>query len=365
MSAKAERAFVKALRLFGNPSAPHAEGREARAAVEDARAAIALAFRVKADDLIFTSGGTESNTIAVLGTPKGHAITTSIEHATIREAFRLRATHGSKTTFIRPDATGRVNADDIVQALRPNTVLVSVHHVHGECGVVQRIADIADAVRRTHPSVIIHTDASQSPLWLDAGPHTLRADLVTYDAQKVGGPKGAGILYAPRGTPLSPVFGGGSQERGIRPGTENTAAIVAAGVAFTEAVAGRVDRARTTIILRDYLADRLRAAVPNARIIGSMKHRVANNVLVAIPGVDADYLTVLLDTHGIAVTPRSACLGSVSAASHVAEELTGDDDLARSTIRFSLHQGSTKAELDRAVRALITVLPLATRVRVP
>lgn len=363
LTARAARAYARALSLYGNPSAPHEEGRAARTAIEYARSQIARTLAVKAEELIFTSGGTESNTLAILGTPKGHCVTTSLEHSSVKQAFRIREEHGSRVSVVKADRQGSVSVDDVLRALRPNTVLLSLHHVQGECGVVQRVADIARAVKKVRPQIIVHVDASQSPLWLDAGPHTLQADLVTYDAQKVGGPKGVGILYRNFAVPLTAVMGGGTQERSLRPGTENTPAIVAAGVAFEDACKGRKERARRVSALRDECVREVRARIPDAVLLGADKRRVANNAFFALPGVDGDYLAVLLDTHGVAVTPRSACLGSGGALSETAFELTRDESLAESTLRMTLGPTTTRSDITRAVKVLSTVYPLARRTK--
>lgn len=358
LAAPVARAYVRALELYGNPSAPHAEGRAAREAIEGARSVIARSLGVQAHELVFTSGGTESSNLAILGTPKGHCVTTSLEHSSVKNAFRLREEHGSRVTTVRPDADGLVSVQSVVQAVRPTTVLVSIHHVQGECGVVQRIRDISQAVKVAHPHVLVHVDAAQSPLWLDAGPHVLGADLVTYDAHKLCGPRGVGVLYRNQSVSLKPLFGGGGQERSLRPGTEHTAAIVAAGVAFTHALTGRKERARRVSALRDRLVREVHARIPSAIVLGSTKRRVANNVFVALPGVDGDYLSVLLDTHGVAVTPRTACLGT-GGASETAFQLTGDESLAKSTVRMTLGPSVTATDVTRAARTLAKLYPLA------
>ncbi len=361
LSARAERAYVRALKLYGNPSAPHAEGRAARTAIELARIQIARSLTVRAEELIFTSGGTESNNLAILGTPKGHCITSALEHSSVRQAFKIREEHGSRVSVIKSDAFGSIAPEDVVRALRPHTVLVSLHHVQGECGVVQRIGDIARAVKKVNPKIIVHVDAAQSPLWVEAGPHALHADLVSYDAQKVGGPKGVGVLYRNFDVPLRSVYGGGTQERSLRPGTENTPALVAAGVAFVDAATGRKVRTQKVSALRDDFVSAVLERIPGARLLGSTKRRVANNAFFVIPDCDGDYLAVLLDTHGIAVTPRSACLGSGGALSETAFELTRDESLARATLRVTLGPSVTKSDLTRALKVLESVYRLAQR----
>lgn len=359
LTPKVAKVYVRALALYGNPSAPHAEGRAARDAIEHARTQIARSLNVKPEELLITSGGTESNNLALHGVAKGHVITTTLEHSSVAHASDRLVERGVRVSRVAPDKSGLVSVDEVLKEVRPQTTLVSLHHVQSECGVVQRVKDIALAVKKVNPKIVVHVDAAQSPLWLECSPHTLGADLCTYDAQKVGGPKGVGVLYRSFDIPLTALMGGGTQERGLRPGTENTAAIVAAGVAFEEAKKGRKERVTKVTQLRDVLAQKIRELVPEAVVLGSLKRRVANNLFLAIPGVDGDYLAVLMDTEGVAVTPRSACLGSGGALSETAYALTHDESLARSTIRFSLTPTTTKSDVDRAARALAKVLPLS------
>jgi cysteine desulfurase len=348
LSPKAKAAYVRALDTYGNPSAPHTEGRAARDMIEDARVRVARSLSVKAPEIVFTSGGTESNNIALQGIVVRHAVTTTIEHSSVLDTFRILESRGTKVTYVAPNADGVVQVSDILKALKPTTDLVSVVHVASESGVVQPVADIGLALRKLERKIIFHVDAAQSPLWLDASPNTLRADLVSYDAQKVQGPKGVGVLYRDYAVPLVRSVGGGTQERGIRPGTENTPAIVAAGVAFEEAYKGRKARALKVSKLRDHLISEIKKQIPDAIIVGSIKRRVANNVFVSIPTIDGDYLAVLMDTEGVAVTPRSACIGSGGGT-------------VPTTIRFSLSPTSSRSDLKQAVSALVKVVPLARR----
>ncbi|MEK7063764.1 MAG: cysteine desulfurase family protein [Patescibacteria group bacterium] len=347
---KAARAYTKALLLFGNASAVHAEGRAAKGALEEARTAIARTFAVKPEELVFTSGGTESNNIAILNTSAKHCIASTIEHSSVLKAFGKLEARGVKITYLKPKADGLISAGDVLSALTPETGLVSLHHVNSETGTVQPIADIGRALKKKDEKIVFHVDAAQSPMWLDAGPHTLQADLVSYDAQKVGGPKGVGILY--RDYKVAFPQSGGTQERGIRPGTENVPAIVAAASAFVEAAKGKKSRVVAVGKLRDLLRTEITKAVPSAEVLGSMKRRVANNLFIAIPGVDGDYLAVLMDKAGVAVSPRSACIGSGTGYSQVALELTHDMGKAKGTIRFTLGPDTKRADIVRAVRAL-------------
>jgi cysteine desulfurase len=362
---------------YGNPSAPHEEGRRAYEAISRSREQIARTLAVKADELVFTSGGTEANNLAIRGLIEGvrhkglsykkmHVITTQIEHSSITEPLRSLEKEGLRVSWLQPDQKGLITPDKVVAELLPETLLITLAHVNGEVGVIQPMSEIHHAVRgnkrktaaflkkhfpeTTFP--VLHADCAQSPLYLDAGPHTLKADLVTYDAQKIMGPKGVGVLYRDFSIPLVSLTHGGTQERGLRPGTENAPLIVGAGIAFEYAHDGRGARKENVALLRDILIKRVLQEVPEARLVGHTKKRIANNAYFAIPGVDGDYLAVLMDERGVSVTPRSACIGTGGNRSEVVFAITQDDSLARGTIRFSLGPQTTHRHIEKAVSAL-------------
>ena len=362
------RGMQKALKSFANPSSVHAEGRGAAEILAHARERIARSLNTKTEELIFTSGGTEANHLAIVGTlralrkPNAHCITSTIEHASVTSAFQWLSDRGVRVTYISPGADGRLSIDDIRAAVTDDTVLVSFAHVNSEIGVVQPIADIGRMLHTINTHIIFHVDAAQSPLYFDVSPHTLCADLVSYDAQKIMGPKGAGVLYRDFSVPLLPIVGGGSQERGMRPGTENVLAAVGAAYAFEFAEKNRKARLLKVLKLREQLIDAVLREIPEAALTGSRKHRSPHNAHFHFPHVDGDYLTVLMDREGVAVSPRSACAGSGGARSDVVFALTKDDDLARGTIRLTLGPTTTSGDIQKAVQAIKKVLPLATAI---
>ncbi len=379
------KAISKALTQYsGNPSAPHKEGREALNAINESRTKIARTLSVKPEELVFTSGGTESNVLAIRGVLEAlfirgnayeemHIVTSTIEHSSISETLQSLSKRGVSVTYVKPNSDGIVSPESIVNAVNDKTVLVTLAHVNSESGTIEPLSDIAIALRKRKRDIhsvltrvapetawpVLHADAAQSPLYLESSPHALRATLVSYDAQKVMGPKGSGILYRDYSVPIAPLFGGGSQERAVRPGTENVAGIVGAGVAFERASIKRKERSESVSKVRDYLIEIVKREVPEATLIGSKKRRVANNAQFGISGADGDYLAILMDEYGIAVTPRSACIGTGGRVSTVAQELTGDASLAKGTIRFSLGPKTSKRDVVSAVKILKRVLPLA------
>jgi len=301
---------------------------------------------------------------------KLHIVSSTIEHSSVEATVAGLELEGVQVTRVAPQANGIVEAEDVLRAVKPETALVTLAHVNSELGTIQPISKIGDLLMKRLsvplrifsekiPEAefpILHADAAQSLLYLDASPHALRASLVSYDAQKLGGPKGVGVLYCDHSVPLSPILGGGSQERNLRPGTENVPGIVGAGLAFELAREGRAEREARVRKVRDRLIDKVVEGVPGARLMGDRKRRIAGNAHFAIPGVDGDYLAVLMDQKGVAVTPRSACVGSGGARSEVIFALTGDDALSRGTIRFSLGPDATERDIERAVYALVESL---------
>lgn len=377
---KVARVFCAALREYGNPSAVHEEGRRARARIDDARALLARTLSVRPETLLFTASGTEANNSALIGVfealsesgiaPKDmHIIISSFEHPSILNPAFLLERRGASVTRVSPDAHGIVTPESIIRALTEKTVLVSVCAVQGEIGTLQPIKEIARALetvrsaaapRKELPHVpfpLLHSDASQGFLFVDVSPERLGADMVTYDAQKVMGPKGVGALYRRSVVPLAPVLRGGGQERGLRPGTENTPAIVAMAEAFRSAHSKRRARAAQARTVQEKFFNLIAEEIPHALITGSLTARMPNNVHLSIPGVDGDYLAVLLDKEGVAVSPRSACIASGELSASVTAVVP--EDAVRGTVRFTFGPNASVGDASRAVRALKKVLPLA------
>lgn len=377
----ARAVYVAMEEISGNPSATHAEGRRAFEALQKARTDVARSLSVKSEEIVFTSGGTESNNLAIRGVIEAlhargvpysglHVVTSTVEHASVLETVGMLESLGVRTTYLKPAFDGIVTPESVLDVLTPETCLVTLAHVNSETGAISPIGEIAQTIQRYKDrelSVfkeqipefsfpVFHTDAAQSPLYVDASPHALRADLVSYDAQKIMGPKGVGVFFRNFSVPIVPITGGGTQERGIRPGTENVPGIIGAALAFTDAKTKRVRRDERVRELRDWFIEKMSKEIPSAKLIGHPKRRIANNALFAIPHVDGEYLAVLMDAEGISVTPRSACGGSGGGYSHVVHELTGDMNLARGTIRFSLGPDTEEWELSEAIRALKRVL---------
>jgi cysteine desulfurase len=352
---------------YGNPSAIHAEGRRARAMLSDARTMLARRMGIRAEEVLFTSGGTESNNLALRGVlealkQRGRAyadmevITTAIEHPSILAVLDAMRAQGVAVTEIPVDDEGIIDEAAFTQALNPKTVLVTFAYANSEIGVVQDVKRLTRAVRlyrkeQQSEFPYFHLDASQAPLYLPCDMRSLGVDLMTLDAQKFCGPASVGILARHTSVPLSQILFGGSQEEGLRPGTENAPAILGAALAFEEAQEKREERAARVAALRDFSFEAL-SAIEGVVVNGSRSARIANNVNISIPGIDGEYAAVVLDEHGIAVSTKSACSGRSGSGSSVIYALGGDDERALSTLRATLGEETTKRNIMRFVRVL-------------
>lgn len=334
-----------------NPSSLHAEGRRARAVLEDARRRIAAALGAQSAEIVFTAGGTEADNLAIAGVaaqapPGAHLVACVIEHhAVLRPLERLRD-RGLRVTFLPVSAGGHVDPDKFAAALSPGTVLASVMYANNEIGTVQPIARLAAIAHER--AVLFHTDAVQAPAWLPLDVGKLGADLLSLSAHKCGGPKGTGLLYVRRGVGLSPVLDGGGQESGRRPGTQNVVGIAGFARALELAVAERPQRAPAVAGLRDRLEAAVRAA--GGQVNGG-EPRLPNVCSATFAGIDAAEMLIALDLEGVAVSAGSACTSGSLEPSHVLAALS-PCGAARTAVRFSLGSGTSELEIDRAAAVL-------------
>lgn len=359
---------------FANPSALYKEARVAKEYLALARKEVASAINTTASQIVFTSGGTEANNIALLGVfekarERGiehpHIISIVTEHPAVREVLSEIERRGGEVTLLTPNVNGLVNAAQVTAALKENTVLVSVMYVNNEIGVVQPIKEIAQAIKlknkESGKKIFFHADACQMPLWYGIDVSTLGIDLLSLDGLKIGGPRGVGCLYVKGGTEISPVMFGGGQEGGLRSGTENVAGALGFAKALTLAKKERKEMSERVEKLRDDLWKKIQTAYPSATVNGSLEYRAPNNLNVCFPGVDAEYLTVALDTYGVCVSYSSSCRTlKEDSTSYVIEALT--PECKGSSIRFTLGIETTQADIDYAVEALKKAVMQVTRV---
>ncbi|MBS1165470.1 MAG: nifS [Proteobacteria bacterium] len=341
--------------LPGNPSSGHAAGRAARRAVDAARRDVAgLIGASRPDEIVFTSGGSESNVTAIRSAlaarPGRHAVVTSaVEHASIHATLdHLAATDGIAVRRVPVDGDGRLDLKAYQAALGPDTALVTLNSANNETGTLFPISDLIPAAHAV--GALFHTDAVQAAGRMDIDVGGSNVDMLSLSAHKMHGPKGVGALYVRHGTPYSSLVTGGGQERGRRAGTENVPGIVgfgvAAGLARTEADMIRIAS------LRDHLEATVVAALPNAVVLGDRRHRLANTACLAFPGVDAEMMLDRLDRAGIAASAGSACAAGGRQPSRVLVAM-GHGHLAHSAIRFSLSRLNSSDDVDR----LLAVLP--------
>ena len=338
---------------FGNPSSGHAYGLRAREAVARARAQVAALIRCDDDEVIFTSGGTEANNLAIRGVAEAreglrHVVTTAIEHpATERPCAWLEA-HGWRVTRVRVNEEGAARVDEACAAVEPSTALVTVMHSNNETGALQPVREIAEAARAM--GAVMHTDAAQSVGKVPVDVRALGVDLLSIAGHKLYAPKGVGALYVRRGTPIAPFARGAGHERGLRPGTENVASIVGLGVACELAGAALDAEAARLRALREALWEGIAARVPGIARHGHPAACLPNTLSVRFPGVLGD--AVLACAPEVAASTGSACHAGASRASAVILAMGVSPEEALGTVRLTLGRGSTGEEVGRAVEAL-------------
>ncbi|MEE8544753.1 MAG: cysteine desulfurase family protein [Alphaproteobacteria bacterium] len=343
-------AVARAFAVGGNPSSVHRAGRLARRAVEEARLRVAELAGAEAGAVIFTSGGTEANNLALKGAAPRRLLISAIEHDSILAPAAAAAAAGAAVTLVPVDEDGIVDLAALERALAAEAgpALVSVMLANNESGVVQPVAEVA---RRAHDAgAIAHCDAVQAPGRLPLDMAALGVDLLTLSAHKLGGPQGVGALVAAGGTAPSKLLHGGGQELGRRAGTENVPGIVGFGVA-AELAAEDLGASARTASLRDDLEARLAATAPELKVFGRGAERLVNTSCFALPGLASETQVMALDLAGVAVSAGAACSSGKVQPSHVLRAMAASEDEAGSAIRVSLGWGSSERDIDRLVEA--------------
>ncbi len=347
--------------LVGNPSSLHAAGRAARSALEDARESLARLLRASPREIVFTSGGTEANSLALLGYAAAAAaagaparrglVTTSFEHSSVLEAAKALEASGWRVARVDPGPDGVVDPAAVEAALGPDTALVSVMAANNEVGTVQPVAAIGALARAR--GIAFHVDAVQALGKVAAlRPEAWNADYLSVSAHKINGPKGAGALWARKGAPLAALLHGGPHERGLRGGTENLPGIVGFGKAAEVWLRdGEAERLRLGR-LRDALEAALRARLPDLVVNGASAERLPNTSHVTLPGCPSDLMVMALDMRGIAVSAGSACASGATRHSHVVLAMGKGREAAASSLRLSLGLGNADADIEAAADAV-------------
>jgi cysteine desulfurase len=349
---------------FGNAGSVHTPGQRARAAVDSARESVAALIGAQPSEIVFTSGGTEADNLALFGsvavvtTPRKHVITTAIEHHAILHACEELEREGIDVTVVPVrrlgDSASIVDPEEIRRALRPETVLISVMHANNELGVILPMEDIAQIASKA--GVCFHSDAVQSAGKVLLDVDRLGVDLLSISAHKFYGPKGVGALYVRHGTPLAPRFFGGHAERDRRPGTENVPGIVGMGKAAELARNLLAEDSRRIAALRDRLEKALLERIPLAHVNGDRARRAPNTTSMSFPGAGGEALLISLDLQGIACSTGAACSSGSTEPSHVLLAAGLASDEARSTLRFSLGRPTTSEEVDYAMSVIPAVV---------
>jgi cysteine desulfurase len=367
---------------FGNASSIHALGRRAKEAAEEGRKQISQILGAQADEIIFTGSATEANNLAILGCAwarknlGNHLIVSSIEHASLMEPCEQLAKEGFKITYLPVDKFGLVNPERVKKAITDKTILVSVMYANNEVGTIEPVAEIGRlishlnkerAVKLPSPRIYFHTDAVQAANYLELNVNRLHADLLTLNASKIYGPKGAGLLYKKRGLKIKPLIWGGGQERGWRGGTENVAAIVGLAAALRLVQASREKEATRLRGLRDYFWQGLkRLPLPQGeragvrawdlKLNGHPEFRLPNNLHISLPGIDGEALLIYLDEAGVQCSTGAACSLIEESSSRVLKAIGVPKEQIQSSLRFTLGRSTTKREIDQVLKILPAII---------
>ncbi|MDA1036282.1 MAG: cysteine desulfurase family protein [Chloroflexi bacterium] len=360
---------------YGNPSSIYTLAQDARRTIDEARQRCAKVLGARPGEIVFTSGGTESDNAALMGAAlalRGHGnhiVTTAIEHHAVLHVAELLESLGFDVTYVKPGRDGIVSVDAIAAALTPSTIVVSVMLANNETGVIEPVAEIAKVVKgratAERRTIVMHTDAVQGAGYLDLDVDKLGVDLLSLSAHKFNGPKGVGLLYIRRGTPFRPTQVGGAQERDRRAGTENTPAIVGMGLALEAAEEARPDSHARCKALRDRLIAGISERVENSHLNGDLDRRLPNNVNFTFDRVEAEPLLMGLDLAGIAASSGSACTAASLEPSHVLLAMGHSDAAARSTLRLTVGPENTEDEVDYVVDTVAELIPRLRKLAAP
>lgn len=359
------RTMTAAMADFGNPSSFNDVGRKARVSLQKARQEVAQFLGARPDEIVFTGSGSESNSLAIQGVLTGYTsgsiLTTAIEHASVLEA--CKKVPNIKIRHIPIDKTGEVLLPEFEKMLNAECRLVSVMYANNEIGTIEpikKIAKLISAFNKSHKTnILFHVDACQATEYLDMNVQRLGVDLLTLNGSKIYGPRGTGVLYIRRGTPIRGFIVGGSQERGLRAGTENLPGIAGLAKALGLINPKEIER---TAALRDYAITQIKKALPESILNGSLGNsRLPNNINICIPGLESEIMLLELDKYGIYAGSGSACTSHSVEPSHVLKAIGVSKEYIDGALRFSLGRQTTKADIDYLVKTLKKVVPVLNK----
>ena len=360
---------------FGNPSSIHQFGQEALEAVNKARQQVADFLGCSSPEIVFTSGATESNNMTIKGIIKAsnirnpHIITSSIEHHCVLNSCKEAEKEGVEISYLKVDKYGIINLEDLKNAIKENTILISIMYANNEVGTIEPIVEIGEILKKINleraenklPKIYFHTDAVQAINYLDCDVDNSGVDLLSLSGHKIYGPKGVGVLYIKQGTKIKSIQNGGEQENNLRAGTHNVPGIVGLGEAiFLIPVETRQRLVSTTgnkikeiKKLRDYFIDEVLKNIPDSQLNGSKEFRLPHNINISFKGVEGESLLMMLDQEGIAVSTGSACSSTSLEPSHVLTAMGIPPEIAHASIRFTLGKDTTKENLDYVLKVLV------------
>ena len=355
---------------YGNPSSIYGLGQDAARAIDGARDQVAGVLNARNGDIIFTGGGTDSDNMAIRGAAfalkkhGNHIITSASEHhAVIHTCEWLENNAGFSVTYLKPDGEGIVSAEQVADAITPETTVVTIMYVNNETGTIQPVPEIAAAIRHAEDThghrIVFHTDAVQAAGYLDLDAQALGIDMLSLSAHKFHGPKGVGVLFLDRDAPFQPQTMGGSQERNRRAGTENTAGIVGTGLALEMADSARAEIVPNITKLAAGLGQGILSTIPDAHLNGlplGDPRRMSNNVNISFAGVEIESVLINLDITGIAASSGSACTSGSIDPSHVLIAMGKPLELARNSLRLTLGRENTDADVDRVLEILPEII---------
>ena len=356
---------------FGNAGAIYEEGVTAQKAITNSRKTIADILKSQPNELIFTSGGTEANSLALLGFLNNlretgmrfeemHLITSVFEHPSVLQCFKFFESKGAQVDYLNINQEGIVDLEQLKRLITPQTVLVSIMFANNEIGTIQPVTEISKIIKsfkrrqpQPLPFPIFHSDAAQALLFLPIDVQKLNIDMLSFDAQKIYGPKGIGALFLGRGVEINLIILGGNQEKGLRPGTENTPLIVGFAKALELAEQEKEKESQRLTKLRDYFIAEILKKIPGSKLNGSPNQRLCNNANIFFPNKNNEFLVIQLDRKGIACSTKSACL--TNKASYVVDSLGSEENRGKSSVRFTLGKSTTKNKIDYLIKCLVEI----------
>ena len=352
---------------FGNPSSLYASGRKSRSVIEKSRGDIATILGVERDEISFTSSGTESDNMAILGIARAnrehgnHILISAIEHKAVLESAKQLEKEGFIIEYIPVDTFGMIDVVDVISRMRDTTILISVMYVNNEIGTIQPIKELSEALSKRYTLnatrfPIFHTDACQAPGYLSLDVRLLGVDAMTLNGSKMYGPKGVGILYKNKKVKCNPIIFGGGQEKGLRSGTENLPAIVGFAYALARAEERREKEFERLTEIRNYFIEGLSKNIPDLVLNGHVTSRLPNNIHISIPYVEGESMLLMLDQMGIEASTGSACSASDLQVSHVLVAIKQDSALMHGSLRFSLGEASSKEDCDYVISSLFSIV---------